>query len=106
MRICIIICVINSKPIAHFLFYLPQIQKEVEAELDRLVGQEGSIHTKMLALQRMGYSLEIFCHFKIIVYLVFELTVYSLICLQTQPSVDRGRCQSAVGHDYIYLQLG
>lgn len=35
------------------------MQKEVEAELDRLVGQEGAIHTKMLALQRMGYSLDI-----------------------------------------------
>lgn len=33
------------------------LQKEVEAELDRLVGQEGSVHTKMLALQRMGYRL-------------------------------------------------
>lgn len=33
------------------------IQKEVNSELDRLVGQEGTIHTKMLALQRMGYSL-------------------------------------------------
>lgn len=39
------------------IFFPPQIQKEVEAELDRLVGQEGAIHTKMLALQRMGYSL-------------------------------------------------
>lgn len=35
------------------------LQKEVEAELDRLVGQEGTIHTKMLALQRMGYSLKL-----------------------------------------------
>lgn len=33
------------------------LQKEVEAELDRLVGQEASVHTKMLALQRMGYRL-------------------------------------------------
>lgn len=40
-----------------FSVFSPQIQKEVEAELDRLVGQEGAIHTKMLALQRMGYSL-------------------------------------------------
>ncbi len=37
--------------------FLLLIQKEVEVELDRLVGQEGTIHTKMLALQRMGYSL-------------------------------------------------
>lgn len=106
MRICIINRVINSKPIVYFLFCLSQIQKEVEAELDRLVGQEGGIHTKMLALQRMGYGLETFCHFTAIVYLVFDLTVCSLICLQTQPSVDRRRCQPAVGHDYIYLQLG
>uniref|UniRef100_H2VA37 Conserved oligomeric Golgi complex subunit 4 n=1 Tax=Takifugu rubripes TaxID=31033 RepID=H2VA37_TAKRU len=34
-------------------------EKEVEAELDRLVGQEGGIHTKMLALQRMGPSLQL-----------------------------------------------
>uniref|UniRef100_A0A3Q3PZL3 Conserved oligomeric Golgi complex subunit 4 n=1 Tax=Monopterus albus TaxID=43700 RepID=A0A3Q3PZL3_MONAL len=34
-------------------------EKEVEAELDRLVGQEGSIHTKMLALQRMGPDLQL-----------------------------------------------
>uniref|UniRef100_A0A3B4V6L3 Conserved oligomeric Golgi complex subunit 4 n=1 Tax=Seriola dumerili TaxID=41447 RepID=A0A3B4V6L3_SERDU len=34
-------------------------QKEVEAELDRLVGQEGTIHTKMLALQRMGPNLQL-----------------------------------------------
>ncbi|XP_041850252.1 conserved oligomeric Golgi complex subunit 4 [Melanotaenia boesemani] len=34
-------------------------EKEVEAELDRLVGQEGTIHTKMLALQRMGPSLQL-----------------------------------------------
>lgn len=39
----------------HVLF--SQLQKEVEAELDRLVGQEGAIHTKMMALQRMGYGL-------------------------------------------------
>lgn len=37
-------------------FVCSKMQKEVEAELDRLVGQEGGIHTKMLALQRMGYS--------------------------------------------------
>lgn len=37
------------------------MQKEVEVELDRLVGQEGSIHTKMLALQRMGYNLCLIC---------------------------------------------
>lgn len=37
-------------------FVVCSLQKEVEAELDRLVGQEGTIHTKMLALQRMGYS--------------------------------------------------
>lgn len=109
VRICIITCVIKSESIANFLplfLLLPQIQKEVEAELDRLVGQEGAIHTKMLALQRMGYSLGTFRPFKIIAYLVFELTVCSLICLQTQPSADRRRCQSAVGHDYVYLQLG
>lgn len=42
----------------HLIFFSPsQMQKEVEVELHRLVGQEGSIHTKMLALQRMGYSL-------------------------------------------------
>ncbi|KAK2920236.1 conserved oligomeric Golgi complex subunit 4 isoform X1 [Channa argus] len=34
-------------------------KKEVEAELDRLVGQEGAIHTKMLALQRMGPNLQL-----------------------------------------------
>uniref|UniRef100_A0AAQ5XHU9 Conserved oligomeric Golgi complex subunit 4 n=1 Tax=Amphiprion ocellaris TaxID=80972 RepID=A0AAQ5XHU9_AMPOC len=34
-------------------------ETEVEAELDRLVGQEGSIHTKMLALQRMGPNLQL-----------------------------------------------
>lgn len=106
MRICVINCVLNFKPIAHLLCCLHQIQKEVEAELDRLVGQEGGIHTKMLALQRMGYSLDTRCHFKSIVYFLFELTVSSFICLQTQPSVDWRRCQSAVGHDYIYLQLG
>lgn len=39
----------------HVLF--SQLQKEVEAELDRLVGQEGAIHTKMMALQRMGCGL-------------------------------------------------
>ncbi|XP_069549666.1 conserved oligomeric Golgi complex subunit 4 isoform X2 [Brachyistius frenatus] len=33
--------------------------KEVDAELDRLVGQEGAIHTKMLALQRMGPNLQL-----------------------------------------------
>lgn len=37
----------------------PLIQKEVDSELDRLVGQEGTIHTKMLALQRMGYTVQI-----------------------------------------------
>lgn len=109
MRICIITCVIKAKSIAYFFslfLLLPQIQKEVEAELDRLVGQEGAIHTKMLALQRMGYSLETVRPFQINAYLVFELTVCSLICLQTQPSADRRRCQPAVGHDYVYLQLG
>ncbi|KAM9860635.1 conserved oligomeric Golgi complex subunit 4 [Aulostomus maculatus] len=34
-------------------------ESEVEAELDRLVGQEGAIHTKMLALQRMGPNLQL-----------------------------------------------
>ncbi|KAM8876121.1 conserved oligomeric Golgi complex subunit 4 [Synchiropus picturatus] len=34
-------------------------ENEVGAELDRLVGQEGSIHTKMLALQRMGPNLQL-----------------------------------------------
>ncbi|XP_073321134.1 conserved oligomeric Golgi complex subunit 4 [Pagrus major] len=34
-------------------------EKEAEAELDRLVGQEGAIHTKMLALQRMGPNLQL-----------------------------------------------
>ncbi|KAI4830025.1 hypothetical protein KUCAC02_001679 [Chaenocephalus aceratus] len=34
-------------------------EKEVESELDRLIGQEGSIHTKMLALQRMGPNLQL-----------------------------------------------
>ncbi|XP_071381309.1 conserved oligomeric Golgi complex subunit 4 isoform X1 [Centroberyx affinis] len=34
-------------------------EKEVEAELDKLVGQQGSIHTKMLALQRMGPNLQL-----------------------------------------------
>uniref|UniRef100_A0A673AWN8 Conserved oligomeric Golgi complex subunit 4 n=1 Tax=Sphaeramia orbicularis TaxID=375764 RepID=A0A673AWN8_9TELE len=31
----------------------------VEVELERLVGQEGTIHTKMLALQRMGPNLQL-----------------------------------------------
>lgn len=39
----------------YLVVFLPP-QKEVECELDRLLGQEGSIHTKMLALQRMGYG--------------------------------------------------
>lgn len=39
------------------MFSFLLIQKEVDSELERLVGQEGTIHTKMLALQRMGYSL-------------------------------------------------
>ncbi|XP_068594461.1 conserved oligomeric Golgi complex subunit 4 [Brachionichthys hirsutus] len=34
-------------------------ENEVDAELDRLVGQEGAIHTKMLALQRMGPNLQL-----------------------------------------------
>ncbi|KAF6722606.1 Conserved oligomeric Golgi complex subunit 4 [Oryzias melastigma] len=34
-------------------------EKGVEAELDRLVGQEASIHKKMQALQRMGPSLQL-----------------------------------------------
>ncbi|XP_034738693.1 conserved oligomeric Golgi complex subunit 4 [Etheostoma cragini] len=34
-------------------------EKEVDFELERLVGQEGSIHTKMLALQRMGPNLQL-----------------------------------------------
>uniref|UniRef100_A0A3P8UPX8 Conserved oligomeric Golgi complex subunit 4 n=1 Tax=Cynoglossus semilaevis TaxID=244447 RepID=A0A3P8UPX8_CYNSE len=34
-------------------------EKEVEAKLDRLVAQEGNIHTKMLALQRMGPNLQL-----------------------------------------------
>uniref|UniRef100_A0A3P8NQ56 Conserved oligomeric Golgi complex subunit 4 n=1 Tax=Astatotilapia calliptera TaxID=8154 RepID=A0A3P8NQ56_ASTCA len=34
-------------------------EKEVETELDRLVGQEGVIHTKMLALHRMGPNLQL-----------------------------------------------
>ncbi|KAA8595595.1 conserved oligomeric Golgi complex subunit 4 [Etheostoma spectabile] len=34
-------------------------EKEVDSELERLVGQEGSIHTKMLALQRMGPNLQL-----------------------------------------------
>ncbi|XP_068587120.1 conserved oligomeric Golgi complex subunit 4 [Cebidichthys violaceus] len=34
-------------------------EKEVDSELDRLVGQEGTIHTKMLALQRMGPNLQL-----------------------------------------------
>uniref|UniRef100_A0A8C3GBX3 Conserved oligomeric Golgi complex subunit 4 n=1 Tax=Cyclopterus lumpus TaxID=8103 RepID=A0A8C3GBX3_CYCLU len=36
-------------------------QKEVDSELDRLMGQEGTIHTKMLALQRMGYTVSVLC---------------------------------------------
>lgn len=49
----------GSRFLLTYIFVCPppsQIQKEVEVELDRLVGQEGSIHTKMLALQRIGYS--------------------------------------------------
>ncbi|XP_061670125.1 conserved oligomeric Golgi complex subunit 4 [Syngnathoides biaculeatus] len=34
-------------------------EKAVEVELDRLVGQEGTINTKMLALQRMGPNLQL-----------------------------------------------
>uniref|UniRef100_A0A8D2ZEV5 Conserved oligomeric Golgi complex subunit 4 n=1 Tax=Scophthalmus maximus TaxID=52904 RepID=A0A8D2ZEV5_SCOMX len=34
-------------------------EKEVEVELDRQMGQEGAIHTKMLALQRMGPNLQL-----------------------------------------------
>uniref|UniRef100_A0A669B073 Conserved oligomeric Golgi complex subunit 4 n=1 Tax=Oreochromis niloticus TaxID=8128 RepID=A0A669B073_ORENI len=34
-------------------------KKMVETELDRLVGQEGAIHTKMLALHRMGPNLQL-----------------------------------------------
>uniref|UniRef100_A0A673AZ66 Conserved oligomeric Golgi complex subunit 4 n=1 Tax=Sphaeramia orbicularis TaxID=375764 RepID=A0A673AZ66_9TELE len=34
-------------------------EKDVEVELERLVGQEGTIHTKMLALQRMGPNLQL-----------------------------------------------
>lgn len=40
---------------AVYIFFSVRIQKDVEAELDRVVGQEGIIHTKMLALQRMGF---------------------------------------------------
>uniref|UniRef100_A0AAX7U1D0 Conserved oligomeric Golgi complex subunit 4 n=1 Tax=Astatotilapia calliptera TaxID=8154 RepID=A0AAX7U1D0_ASTCA len=41
------------------VFVLFLLQKEVETELDRLVGQEGVIHTKMLALHRMGPNLQL-----------------------------------------------
>ncbi|XP_077374714.1 conserved oligomeric Golgi complex subunit 4 [Festucalex cinctus] len=34
-------------------------EKAVEVELDRLMGQEGTIHTKMLSLQRMGPNLQL-----------------------------------------------
>ncbi|XP_061622117.1 conserved oligomeric Golgi complex subunit 4 [Phyllopteryx taeniolatus] len=34
-------------------------EKAVEVELERLMGQEGTIHTKMLALQRMGPNLQL-----------------------------------------------
>nr|XP_057944849.1 conserved oligomeric Golgi complex subunit 4 [Doryrhamphus excisus] len=34
-------------------------EKTVEAELDQLVSQEGTIHTKMLSLQRMGPNLQL-----------------------------------------------
>uniref|UniRef100_A0A671U9H4 Conserved oligomeric Golgi complex subunit 4 n=1 Tax=Sparus aurata TaxID=8175 RepID=A0A671U9H4_SPAAU len=43
----------------HMYCFFRLMQKEVEAELDRLVGQEGAIHTKMLALQRMGPNLQL-----------------------------------------------
>uniref|UniRef100_A0A8C3AYQ2 Conserved oligomeric Golgi complex subunit 4 n=1 Tax=Cyclopterus lumpus TaxID=8103 RepID=A0A8C3AYQ2_CYCLU len=33
----------------------------LDSELDRLMGQEGTIHTKMLALQRMGYTVSVLC---------------------------------------------
>lgn len=90
------------------------MQKEVEAELDRLVGQEGTIHTKMLALQRMGYSLYKLAWFQkhgmVVVYLSFgHYSRCSANCLcapQAQPTVDRRRRQSAVRHDHIYLQPG
>lgn len=60
-NMCIVYKLLKSKQneyccSLHDLFS-PVIQKEVDADLDRLVGQEGTIHTKMLALQRMGYSL-------------------------------------------------
>ena len=50
----------------------------MEAELDRLVGQEGAIHTKMLALQRMGCSLQPFCYFNIPLYLSLQYVVESV----------------------------
>ncbi|XP_061521459.1 conserved oligomeric Golgi complex subunit 4 isoform X1 [Phycodurus eques] len=34
-------------------------EKAVEVELEQLMGQEGTIHTKMLALQRMGPNLQL-----------------------------------------------
>ncbi|KAM4630234.1 conserved oligomeric Golgi complex subunit 4 isoform 1-T1 [Polymixia lowei] len=34
-------------------------EKEVESELDKLVGQQGNINTKMLVLQRMGPNLQL-----------------------------------------------
>lgn len=80
------------------------MQNEVEVELDRLVGQEGSIHTKMLALQRMGYIF------------IFDLSSWQLKLLlllanvvsawQAQSAADRRRCQSAGWHDNVYLQPG
>uniref|UniRef100_A0A669D7M3 Conserved oligomeric Golgi complex subunit 4 n=1 Tax=Oreochromis niloticus TaxID=8128 RepID=A0A669D7M3_ORENI len=47
---------VNTKK---WCFVLCLLQKEVETELDRLVGQEGAIHTKMLALHRMGPNLQL-----------------------------------------------
>lgn len=52
--VCYTVYVRCEEDAEHALFS-PLIQKEVDCELDRLVGQEGTIHTKMLALQRMGY---------------------------------------------------
>lgn len=80
------------------------MQKEVEVDLDRLVGQEGSIHTKMLALQRMGYNL--FFDLCCLQLKLPQLLAHVVSARQAQSAADRRRCQSAGWHDNVYLQPG
>lgn len=65
------------------------MQKEVEVELHRLAGQEGSIHTKMLALQRMGYSLFWLVLFPIINFqLKLPLSMAHVVYLLDRPNLQ------------------